>query len=104
MSTQRLEGKSGRVLGAVVGVGRGGERERKGAHTLGRERESALAPPFICFFLPLGLAYASGVSPECCLFYLRSSFQSSEPALFYFRGLFLPCLLATAISDSCFLF
>ena len=85
MSTQRLEGKSGRVL---RGVGCGGERERKSAHTLGRERESALAPPFICFFLPLGLAYVSGVSQECCLFYLRSSFQSSELALFYFRGLF----------------
>ena len=38
---------------------RGRERER--AHARGREREgeSAWAPPFICFFLHLGLPYAN---------------------------------------------
>ena len=58
---------------------RGGEKERErasarerervrgltSAHALGRDsrrdspRESALAPPFICFFLHLGLPYAN---------------------------------------------
>ena len=44
-------------------VGREGEREREKecAHARRREspRESALAPPFICFFLHLGLPYAN---------------------------------------------
>ena len=46
-------------------VRREGEREREKkrerAHACGREspRESALAPPFICFFLHLGLPYAN---------------------------------------------
>ena len=37
------------------------ERERARTHARGREslRESALAPPFICFFLHLGLPYAN---------------------------------------------
>ena len=39
------------------------ERERERTRTRGRERESpwesALAPPFICFFLHLGLPYAN---------------------------------------------
>ena len=39
------------------------EREREGerVHARGREspRESALAPPFICFFFHLGLPYAN---------------------------------------------
>ena len=37
------------------------ERERESVHARGREspRESALAPPFICFFLHLGLPYAN---------------------------------------------
>ena len=52
MPTQRLEEK--RV------EERAGEREGEGerVHTRGREREreSALAPPFICFFPPPGPA------------------------------------------------
>ena len=41
------------------------ERERERAHACGREspRESALAPPFICFFLHLGLPYANWAQP-----------------------------------------
>ena len=37
------------------------ERESTHAHARGREspRESALAPPFICFFFHLGLPYAN---------------------------------------------
>ena len=43
------------------GVRGEGERERERAHARGREslRDSALAPPFICFFLHLGLPYAN---------------------------------------------
>ena len=36
---------------------RGSEREK--AHARGRERESVMTPPFIYFFLPLGLPYAN---------------------------------------------
>ena len=40
-----------------------GEKERKKEHRHAGERESpsesALAPPFTCFFLPLGLPYAN---------------------------------------------
>ena len=37
------------------------DRARAGVHAPGREspRESALAPPFICFFFHLGLPYAN---------------------------------------------
>ena len=52
------------------------------------ERESPLAPLFICFFLPPGLPYANWASQECCLFYLRSSPRSLDLPLFYFPGLF----------------
>ena len=54
-SKTRREGSGG-----VHGEGER-ERERERAHARGREslRESALAPPFICFFLHLGLPYAN---------------------------------------------
>ena len=81
-------------------------REEKGReHTRWGERETPgpLAPLFICFFLPLGLPYVNWASQECYLFYLRSSLQSSDLPLFYFRRLF-PCLLATVILDFFFLF
>ena len=65
----------------------GGERERKSAGTQGRESERALGSSF-CMFLPLGLPYANWASQECCLLYLKSSLQSSDLPLFYFRGLF----------------
>ena len=48
MPTQRHEEKRVEECGSVQGVEGGG-----------RERESALVPPFICFFLPLGLPYAN---------------------------------------------
>ena len=74
-----------------------------------REREHALAPLFICFFFhPLGLPYVNWTSQKCCLFYLRSSLRSSDLPLTFlcsiFAGFSLPCLLATTILDSCFLF
>ena len=60
-----------------------------------RERESTLAPPFICFFFSTwACPMQIGLSQECCLFCLKSSLWSSD----------LPCLLATAILDSFSLF
>ena len=55
------------------------------------------------FFLTLGLPYVNWASQECCLFYPKSSFRSSDLPLFYFHRLF-PCLLTTTILDSFFLF
>ena len=73
-----------------------------------RETPSPLALLFICLFLSLGLLYVNWASQECCLLYLRSSLQSSDFPLTFlcsiFAGFSLPCLLATAILDSCFLF
>ena len=54
MSTQRLEGK--RVEEHVGEGERERERERKTAGMWERERESVLAPPFMCFFLHLPYA------------------------------------------------
>ena len=85
MPTQRREDKRveertsawERERGVGAGVVRKRQRERvgergrkrKSAHTQWGERENALAPPFICFFLcPMQI----GLSQECCLFYLRS--------------------------------
>ena len=64
------------------------ERERKTVRSPGGERERALAPLSICCFLPLGLRYVNWASQERCLFYLKSSLQSSDLPLFYFHGLF----------------
>ena len=55
-------------------------RETKGPGTL--------APLFMLFLLPLRLPYVNWASQEGCLFYLRSSLQSSDLPLFYFRRLF----------------
>ena len=100
MPTQKHEEK--RVGGACQHVGGRGERERE------RERESKSFGSSFMFFLPLGLPYVNWASQECCLFYLRSSFQSSDLPLTFlcsiFAGFSLPCLLATTIVDSCFLF
>ena len=72
--------------------------EKKSASARRRERELWLL--FLYVFLPLGLSYVNWASQECCLFYLRSSLQSSDLPLFYFRRLFSSYLLATAILDS----
>ena len=103
MPERRREKESACTGGGVGGWGREeGGRERK------REHASALAPPFICFFLPLGLTYENWASQGCCLFYLKSSLQSLDLPLTFlcsiFTGFSLPCLLATAILDSCCLF
>ena len=70
-----------------------------------REKDPGpFAPLFMCFFsFPLGLPYVNWASQECCLFHLRSSLESWDLPLFCFHGLF-PCLLATTILDSFFLF
>ena len=68
MSTQRGEEKSAPA--------RGGERDL-----------SPFGSSFYMFFPPLGLSYVNWASQECCLFYLRSSLQSSDLPLFYFCGL-----------------
>ena len=52
------------------------------------ERERVLWLLFLCFFLPLDLPCVNWASQECCLFYLGSSLQSSDPPLFYFHRLF----------------
>ena len=97
MPTQRREEKKVGERASMHG-GEGRERERPGP----------LAPLFRCFFLPLGLPYVNWAGQECCLFYLRSSLWSSDFPLTFlcsiFAGFSLPCLLATAILDSCFLF
>ena len=85
MSIQRHEEKSAPACR--------GERERK------RERESWLWLLCLYVSLSLGLSYVSWASQECCLFYLRSSLQSSD-LLFHFRGLFLSLSVATTILDS----
>ena len=96
MSTQRRKEKSAGVCGREEG--------REG----GREREPFGSSFYMFFFLPLGLPYVNWASQECCLFYLRSSFQSSDLPLTFlcsiFAGFSLPCLLATAILDSFSLF
>ena len=71
-----------------------------------RERESPLAPLFVCFFLPpgpvlckLGSGRSSSIwSPHPVLG------RSFDLPLLYFRRLFPSCLLATAILDSFSLF
>ena len=55
------------------------------------ERDSILAPLFICFFLlPLSLPYVNWASQEGCLFHLRFSLWSwsSDLPLFYVHRLF----------------
>ena len=88
------------------------KRERKRKRECGllcmRERAPALWLLFLCFFLPLGLLYVNWASQKCFLFYLRSSLVSLDLPLKKKKigGLFpsLPCLLATTILDSFFLF
>ena len=83
---------------------RDNERKNECAHAGKRHPTPALWFLFLyVFLLPLGLPYVDWVSQECRLFYLRSSLRSLDVPLFYFCGLF-PCLLATAILDSFFLF
>ena len=64
------------------------ERERTCARARVGERPGPLARLFVCVSLPLGLLCVNWASQECCLLYLRSSLQSLDLPLFYFRRLF----------------
>ena len=77
--------------------------EEKSAPARGREREreSALAPLFICFFLPGPVLYKLG-QPGVFTWGSHSGPQTFLCSIF--AGFSLPCLLATTILDSCFLF
>ena len=76
------------VIALGVRVCRPTDAKRREWGTAGERDPRPLAPLFICFFLPLGLPYVNWASQECCLFYVRSSLQSSDLPLFYFRGPF----------------
>ena len=90
----------------------GGKREREKK----RERESAhahehvwespglLASSFYMFFPPPGPALCKLGHQECCWSYLRSSLSPRIFLCSSFVGFSLPCLLATTILDSFFLF
>ena len=69
------------------------ERERDRERTRRGEKERERPRPFgssfyMLFSSPWELPYVNWASQECCLFYLRSSLQSSDLPLFYFHGLF----------------
>ena len=77
--------------------GRERESERERASPRTRERESVrklFGSSFYMFSSTWACPMQIGVSPECCLFCLKSSLWFSD----------LPCLLATAILDSFSLF
>ena len=85
------------------------ERERMSAPAHGRERDPRkFGSSFYIFSSTLDLPYVNWGSQECCLFYQMSSLWSSDLPLTFlcsiFKGFSRPCLLATAILDSCFLF
>ena len=74
------------------------KRERESTRARGREspRESALAPPFICFFFHRACPVQIGLSQECCLFCLKFSLWSLDrPSLSFNHchfGLLFPIL------------
>ena len=81
------------------------EKERECARARERERPPALWLLFLYVSSsPLGLPCVNWASQECCLSRLRSSLWSSTFLCSIFAGFSLPCLLATAILDSCLLF
>ena len=67
---------------------RGSKDTRRRAPQYAGERESQRWLLYLYVYLSLGLSYVNWASQECCLFYLRSSFRSSDLLLFHFRGLF----------------
>ena len=81
MPTQRFEGKrvEERMGEEVRERGREKGRERERVHTRERKREKKhFGSSFICFFLPWACPVQTGLSRECCLFYLKSSLWSSD--------------------------
>ena len=79
--------------------------ERASVWETDKEREKApFGSSFYIFFPPSGPALCKLGQPGV-LFVLPEVLRPSfDLPLFYFHGLSLPCLLATAILDSCFLF
>ena len=63
------------------------DRSPPGPSVYGTFQARVLECVAIAFSTPLGLPYVNWASQEC-LFYLRSSLQSSDLSLFYFPGLF----------------
>ena len=78
------------------------DKQRKrceGRPTQKTQREEKHTPPppdldqfwlffLYVFLLPMSLSYINWASQEGCLFFLRSSLQSSDLSLFYFHGSF----------------
>ena len=84
MPARRREKERAHAQGMGLG---GGGRKREG----GRERESTRVLWLLLLYVfssPWACPMQIGLSPECCLFYLRSSLWSSDLPLFYFRRLF----------------
>ena len=75
MPTQRLEEK--RVEKCMGEGEREGERKKEHMHAGEKERDSALAPPFM-FSSTWACPVQTGLSQECSLFYLKSSLWSSD--------------------------
>ena len=85
---------------------RGARKWQRGARKWqrGREAPGPLAPLFIPFFPPPGPAYVNWASCECSLFYLMSSFWSSDLPLFYFLRLSPSLFFSHCHSGLLFLF
>ena len=95
---QREEREKERETESECVLGWGGERERE------RERPGPLAPLFTCFLLPWAWPLYTGPARSAAC---STRGPHSGPWTFLcsvFEGFSLPCLLATAILDSCFLF
>ena len=108
MPTQRLKVKRVEEHAEGRERGREGGREKEHVHAGEKKREKALRSPFYMFSSPWACPVQTGLSQECCLFYLKSSLCSLDLPLTFlcsiFMGFSLPCLLATAILNSFSLF
>ena len=108
MPTQRLKEKRVEEH-AGEGERERGRREKERMHAGEKEREKALWLLLLYVFSSTwACPMQIGLSPECCLFYLKSWLRSSDLPLTFlcsiFAGFSLPCLLATTILDSFSLF
>ena len=88
LERERARERASEHTHAVGREGGGGERAHARTHAAVGWGPLAAPPPPVCFFLPWACPMQIGLSQECCLFYLKSSLQSSHLPLFYFRGLF----------------
>ena len=100
MPTQRLKEKRVEEH-AGEGERERGRREKERMHVGEKEREKALWLLLLYVFSSTwACPMQTGLSQECCLFYLKSSLCSLDLPLTFlcsiFMGFSLPCLLATA--------